>query len=133
MVDIAQRSIRIYDSDLCHRHNFGFNFVGLCFSSEFCKGIVSDVQVIDQTMCDSINAKLPFNPQLHAVWHVLCSVTLHFGVQYTTAIRMVFLDYKPTTRKILGMLLNLEFLMIARHAVRRVGSKRGDRQEDINS
>eukprot|EP01127_Copromyxa_protea_P002861 TRINITY_DN12791_c0_g1_i1.p1 TRINITY_DN12791_c0_g1~~TRINITY_DN12791_c0_g1_i1.p1 ORF type:complete len:305 (-),score=29.57 TRINITY_DN12791_c0_g1_i1:64-903(-) len=59
--------------------------------------------VVDQTMCDQINTKLPFNPQLHAVWHFLCSITLHFGVQYTTALRMIFLGQKPITKKVAGM------------------------------
>eukprot|EP01126_Amoeba_proteus_P040180 TRINITY_DN4274_c0_g1_i10.p1 TRINITY_DN4274_c0_g1~~TRINITY_DN4274_c0_g1_i10.p1 ORF type:complete len:215 (+),score=19.22 TRINITY_DN4274_c0_g1_i10:231-875(+) len=59
--------------------------------------------IIDQTLCNSINASLPFNPQFHAIWHLFCSVTLHFGVQYTTALRMLFLKQKVTKKDILGL------------------------------
>jgi hypothetical protein len=33
--------------------------------------LLSPLQLIDQFLCDHINAYLPVNPQLHSVWHVL--------------------------------------------------------------
>jgi dihydroceramidase len=50
--------------------------------------------LIDQLYCPQLH-ELPFNPQLHAIWHVLNACNIHHGVQYTGYLRMTRLGQDP--------------------------------------
>eukprot|EP00282_Hemiselmis_andersenii_P006594 CAMPEP_0114156220 /NCGR_PEP_ID=MMETSP0043_2-20121206/25930_1 /TAXON_ID=464988 /ORGANISM="Hemiselmis andersenii, Strain CCMP644" /LENGTH=255 /DNA_ID=CAMNT_0001251623 /DNA_START=29 /DNA_END=792 /DNA_ORIENTATION=- len=41
--------------------------------------------VVDQKFCPSLHA-LPVNPQLHAWWHLLAGLNVHFGLQFVMAL-----------------------------------------------
>ena len=48
--------------------------------------------LLDQCFCNQV--KLFFNPQGHAIWHIMNSLGIHYGIQYTLALRLQFLGYK---------------------------------------
>jgi len=49
----------------------------------------------DQWFCEQFSKS--FNPQGHAIWHVLNSFVIHFGVQYTIALRFQNQGYETKT------------------------------------
>lgn len=41
---------------------------------------------------------LPFNPQLHAVWHVLCGVASHYSIVWLVYIHAILRSRKAELR-----------------------------------
>lgn len=65
--------------------------------------IASACWLLDKLMCEPLTALLPLNPQLHAWWHVLMAINVHFGTQYSLALRLQVLNLDPRPRYILGL------------------------------
>ena len=59
--------------------------------------------VLDKTLCAPLTAHLPLNPQLHAWWHLLMAFNIHFGTQYSLALRLSVLHLEPRTRYVFGL------------------------------
>ncbi|CAF1291155.1 unnamed protein product [Adineta ricciae] len=49
---------------------------------------------VDQQLCETFNNKSPFNPQLHAWWHVLGAFHCHLGIVCSEAMRLLTIKYK---------------------------------------
>uniref|UniRef100_A0A7S0YYH2 Alkaline ceramidase n=1 Tax=Hemiselmis tepida TaxID=464990 RepID=A0A7S0YYH2_9CRYP len=49
------------------------------------------IWVVDQKFCPSLHA-LPVNPQLHAWWHLLAGLNVHFGLHFMMALRQSIVD-----------------------------------------
>jgi dihydroceramidase len=67
-------------------------YVGLLFSAMTC-------WIIDQQLCERMNSKNGFNPQLHAWWHVLCAIDGHTGIVCVEGMRLLSKKYQEHQRK----------------------------------
>jgi len=54
----------------------------------------------DQFFCETF--LVSFNPQGHAIWHLLNSLAIHFGVQYTLAMRLKYKGIDPEVKFYFG-------------------------------
>ncbi|CAF1613322.1 unnamed protein product [Adineta ricciae] len=54
---------------------------------------------VDQQLCEIFNNKSPFNPQLHAWWHVLGAFHCHLGIVCSEAMRLLTIKYKQHKSK----------------------------------
>ena len=62
-------------------------YIGLLFPATIC-------WIIDQQLCERMNSKDGFNPQLHAWWHVFCALDCHMGIVCGEAMRLLSLKYQ---------------------------------------
>jgi hypothetical protein len=50
--------------------------------------------IIDQYLCEKMNSKNGFNPQLHAWWHVICAIDSHVGIVCAEGMRLLANKYQ---------------------------------------
>lgn len=50
--------------------------------------------IIDQQLCERMNSKDGFNPQLHAWWHLICAIDSHIGIVCGEAMRLLSIKYE---------------------------------------
>ena len=62
-------------------------YVGLLIPATIC-------WIIDQQLCEQMNSKNGFNPQLHAWWHVFCALDCYFGIVCGEAMRVLAIKYQ---------------------------------------
>lgn len=54
--------------------------------------------MIDKHFCHWVSTELPFNPQLHAFWHIGSSLACYWGTLYVAALRGFVLKQSPSIR-----------------------------------
>ncbi|CAF3528348.1 unnamed protein product [Rotaria sp. Silwood1] len=55
--------------------------------------------IIDQQLCERMNSKGGFNPQLHAWWHIICAIDSHVGIICGEAMRLLSIKYQQHQAK----------------------------------
>ena len=50
--------------------------------------------IVDQQLCEELNERSPFNPQLHAWWHVFGAVHCHLGIVCGEAMRLLSIKHQ---------------------------------------
>ncbi|CAF1539508.1 unnamed protein product [Rotaria magnacalcarata] len=55
--------------------------------------------IIDQQLCERMNSKDGFNPQLHAWWHLFCAVDAHVGIVCGEGMRLLSINFKQYQAK----------------------------------
>jgi dihydroceramidase len=70
-------------------------YVGLIFPAMLC-------WFMDQQLCERMNSKDGFNPQLHAWWHIFCAVDCHLGIVCAEAMRLLSIKYQKHQKTSVG-------------------------------